>query len=117
MRGANLVLGGAIVAAFFVPASDADARGGAERSVRVVYSDLDIEVDSGAEVLLSRIERAAERACGANQGRRPLSERAASRACVQQAVDQAVSTIDAPRLTALHFGASNRVVAALGAGE
>lgn len=116
MRGANLVLGGAIVAAFFMPA-DADARDRAQRSVRVVYSDLDIEVDSGAEVLLSRIERAAERACGANQGRRPLSQRAASRACVQQAVDQAVSTIDAPRLTALHFGASNQVVAALGAGE
>ncbi|WP_167755828.1 UrcA family protein [Vitreimonas flagellata] len=117
MRGANLLLGGAIVAACFMPASDVDARDREARSVRVEYGDLNVEADAGAEVLLNRIERAAARACGANQGRRPLSERAATRACVQQAVDQAVSTIDAPRLTALHFGAASGGEAALGAGE
>lgn len=112
MGGAKMLVGGAMVAALFMPAI-AEARDGETRSLRVEYGDLDIDVDPGAEILLNRIERAARRVCGADQGRRPLSEQAATRSCVARAVDQAVSAVDAPRLTALHFGDSAQVVATL----
>ena len=67
----------------------------------VRFADLDLTRPAGVAVLYQRIRAAAREVC------QPLSERdltllAASRSCVVDAVDQAVSDIHSPTLSRYH---------------
>jgi UrcA family protein len=67
----------------------------------VHFADLDLSHSAGVAVLYQRIRAAAHEVC------QPLSERdltlrAASRSCVVDAVDQAVSDIHSPALSRYH---------------
>lgn len=59
----------------------------------VSYSDLDLETEAGASVLLRRLRRATERVC---------SRRTDFRACRQTSLQDAVTHLNRPLVTALH---------------
>jgi UrcA family protein len=70
-------------------------------SVTVKYGDLDIGSPAGAQVLLRRIEAAANTACGGPPDIRELSQWASFEACRRFAVARAVVSVDSPMLTAV----------------
>jgi UrcA family protein len=75
-------------------------------SVPVKYSDLEIGSRAGAQVLLKRIEAAANTVCGGAPDIRQLGQLARFEACHRSAVARAVVAVDSPVLTALaHAGA------------
>ncbi|HEY0683272.1 MAG TPA: UrcA family protein [Steroidobacter sp.] len=72
-------------------------------SIKVSYSDLDISKSSGLELLYSRIQHAARSVCSFDdQAPMELAKGQAVRTCYRSAVDNAVSQINRPMLTALH---------------
>ena len=73
-----------------------------ETTVR--FSDLDLGRASGAELMLSRLERAARDVCGEAPSPRELQKRTRYRACVATATQAAVARVDAPLVTARHNG-------------
>ena len=75
-------------------------------SVAVKYSDLNIGSRSGAQVLLKRIEAAANTACGGAPDIRQLDQWASFEACRKSAVARAVVAVDSPMLTAMAHGGS-----------
>ena len=70
-------------------------------SVTVKYSDLNIGSRDGAQVLLKRIEAAANTACGGPPDIRELSQWAGFEACRRSAIGRAVVAVDSPMLTAV----------------
>ena len=91
------------VVAFSVPAiSSADELKG--RSEKVVFSDLDVVKEQGAEALYRRLQAASKRVCGVDSLRNAGSLRVikAQRDCYQDALDKAVARIANPTLTAIH---------------
>ena len=75
-------------------------------SVSVKYSDANIGSPAGAQVLLKRIEAAANTACGGAPDIRQLDRWASFEACRTSAVARAVAAIDSPMLTAMAHGGS-----------
>ena len=75
-------------------------------SVSVKYGDLNIGSRAGAQVLLRRIEAAANTACGGEPDIRQLKQLAIFEACRRSAVAKAVVAVDSPMLTALARGGS-----------
>jgi UrcA family protein len=75
-------------------------------SVTVKYSDLNIGSRPGAQVLLKRIEAAANTACGGAPDIRRLDRLASFEACRRSAIDRAVVAVDSPLLTATAHGGS-----------
>ena len=75
-------------------------------SVSVKYSDLSIGSPAGAQVLLKRIEAAANTACGGAPDIRQLNQLASFEACRRSAVARAVVAVDSPMLTAMAHGGS-----------
>lgn len=73
---------------------------------RVSYADLNLHDQADAAILLRRLDRAAQRACGDHHGRMPLRERVEIRRCAADAVEQAVAALNQPTLTALFNGES-----------
>ena len=74
-------------------------------SVTVKYSDLNIGSRGGAQVLLKRIDAAANTACGGAPDIRELSRLASFEACRRSAIARAVTAVDSPVLTAMaHLG-------------
>jgi len=73
-------------------------------SVSVKYGDLNIRSPAGAQVLLRRIEAAADTACGGAPDIRQLNEWANFEACRSSAVARAVVEVDSPMLTAMAHG-------------
>jgi len=69
-------------------------------SVSVRYSDLDIASPAGVQMLLKRIDAAANTACGGVPDIRQLHQWANFEACRRSAVARAVATVDSPMLTA-----------------
>ncbi|MDP3740240.1 MAG: UrcA family protein [Hyphomonadaceae bacterium] len=69
--------------------------------ISVEYSDLDITRAAGAQTLLHRLDRAADRACGGRIHGRPQSFAARFDACREQALGRAISELDSPLVTAL----------------
>jgi UrcA family protein len=67
----------------------------------VKYSDLDIGSRPGAQMLLRRIEAAADTACGGAPGIRQLDRWASFEACRRSAVARAVVAVESPMLTAM----------------
>lgn len=72
-------------------------------SITVSYRDLDISKPAGLETLYSRIQDAAKSVCYFD-GQVPmeLARGHAVRTCYRAAIDNAVSQINRPQLTALH---------------
>ncbi|MDX2237767.1 MAG: UrcA family protein [Hyphomonadaceae bacterium] len=81
--------------AFAAPASAAP-RGAQEVSIVVSYADLDLNHEAGARRLIQRVESAAERVCGYDNGVRGLSARRAYRACVQETMADALAPMSHP---------------------
>jgi UrcA family protein len=76
-------------------------------SVAVKYGNLDIGSPAGAQVLLRRIEAAANTVCGGAPDIRQLHQWASFEACRRSAVARAVVAVDSPMLTAMaHRGAA-----------
>jgi UrcA family protein len=70
-------------------------------SVSVKYRDLNIGSPAGAQVLLKRIETAANTACGGAPDIRLLNQWTTFEACRRSAVGRAVAAVDSPMLTAM----------------
>jgi UrcA family protein len=81
-------------------------------SVLVKYGDLNIGSPAGAQVLLRRIEAAANTACGGAPDIRQLNQWASFEACRRSAVARAVVAVDSPMLTAMAHSASPESFAA-----
>jgi UrcA family protein len=73
-------------------------------SVIVSYADLDLSNPAGADTLYERIKAAARKVC-APLATKELSRIGLWRDCYEQAVSNAVATIDRPTLTAAHRAA------------
>jgi UrcA family protein len=70
-------------------------------SVTVKYGDLNIGSPAGAQVLLKRIDAAANTACGGAPDIRQLNQLASFEACRKSALARAVAAVDSPMLTAM----------------
>jgi UrcA family protein len=77
----------------------------APRQVEVNLEGIDTTNDRGADQALRRIRRAAEAVCGVRTGVQPYSERRQARACVDEAVSDAVDALADPMVTARYRGA------------
>jgi len=75
--------------------------------LKVRYGDLDLATISGASTLYGRIQGAARFVCG-QEGRSLLAQQQ-YRACIRQAVSDAVATVDNPNLSALYEGRAPRL--------
>jgi UrcA family protein len=85
--------------------SDVQSPARPEARVAVSYADLNLASPAGAERMLDRIERAAEKACGGRGTQnRLLEERYVFRDCVRAAVADAVFGLNAPMVTAAYEG-------------
>jgi UrcA family protein len=90
----SLTLGGAV--AFAAPPSTV-----------VSYADLDLSQPRGAQVLYSRIRRAADHVCAHYAGQ-DLAASTQYDTCVTHAVDDAVRAINRPVLEAVHRAHTGR---------
>jgi UrcA family protein len=81
-------------------------------SVTVKYADLNIGSRADAQVLLKRIEAAANTACGGAPDIRRLDQWTSFRACRRSAVARAVAAVESPMLTALAHGGAPGSLAA-----
>ncbi len=91
-----------LAAAAAIPLSLAAIAGAQEAGVRVSYSDLDISTRKGLDKLYARIHSAAGRYCESVlqvTGSRILS---GYEACVTDAVNNTVHSMNLPSLSALH---------------
>lgn len=86
-------------AALFAFASAAPAAAQNVREVRVSYADLDLVHGAGADVLISRIQRAARIACDDRPGRMSLQERTSAHRCAAEAADAAIAQVGGIALT------------------
>lgn len=76
----------------------------------VRYVDLDISREDDAGILLSRLDRAAERFCEEPLMSQARHARTAVRACRNLAVSKAVARVNAPMLTEVYARSRGRVV-------
>lgn len=86
--------------------SNADSPADPTRAVAVAYADLDLSKDAGAQALYRRIRAAARAVCRAADRDFDLEARRSQRACVREAVDDAVTRIGNASLTSLHSSES-----------
>jgi UrcA family protein len=68
----------------------------------VSYGDLDLSRDAAAQIFISRIHAAADRVCGGKPDQRDMGEWGAYQACVKQAMDRAVASIQEPVVARLY---------------
>lgn len=94
------------IAALAALAAPAAAQTGASRDrsdvvqVKVRFSDLDLTRPAGAEIMISRLRRAAETVCGPEPDLRALYATLSYRDCFAGAMSAAVSQLNAPLVTA-----------------
>ena len=81
------------------------------KSIRVGYADLDLTTQAGAATLYNRIRGAARQVCGYEGD--SFADKAIWKSCFSGAIDNAVATVNNPRLTALHEGQAPVVTAML----
>jgi UrcA family protein len=87
----SIIFALAAVCAFAAITAPAAARESDHQGIRVVYRDLDINTERGADRLLRRINRAAERVCGYDRHYIALAVRQEYRHCIRDATDSAVA--------------------------
>jgi UrcA family protein len=74
-------------------------------ALRVSHADLDLSQPQGAAIMFGRLERASLSVCGASQfSFREVRDEARKSACFHQSMDQAVTSLGAPSVTALYQG-------------
>ncbi|NWG54949.1 MAG: UrcA family protein [Hydrogenophilaceae bacterium] len=93
-----LLLAAALACALAAPA----LAHGEEHSIRVERADLNLQSESGAAAMLNRLESASKGVCGVANGRVDLTTRNVERACVEEAMADAIYALDAPLVTALY---------------
>lgn len=74
----------------------------------VRFDDLDIAKPAGAKVLYHRIQAAALEVCR-GPASREFQLMGRDRACIEQAIDNAVRSVNSPPLTELRFGSEFRL--------
>jgi UrcA family protein len=74
----------------------------------VHFADLDINKPAGAQVLYTRITAAARRVCSFNESWN-IYVQGLERSCMTRAISDAVKSVHAPLLTALHEGKTLRL--------
>jgi len=104
----SLALSAAAVPALAAP-QDSDT---AVVSIKVSYTDLDLNSRTGAATLLARITAAATRAGGGAPDRRDIAETSLYDHCKADAVSTAVDTVQAPQVSALAHRPTASVVMA-----
>lgn len=102
------IFGAVAIAAAFTPKAIADeyslhisrqSVAGAEVSVRVAYADLNLANPAGAEVLLGRLDAAAQAVCDPGDTRQLVLHKLAQ-ACERDAVERAVADLGQPLVVA-----------------
>lgn len=91
--------------AFFIGISSiahADAGERTAPQVVVSYSDLDLSRETGARVMLRRLEFAASTVCGGQPDIHILNQLMLYRACTRKALDGAVARLGSPRVSTLY---------------
>lgn len=75
-------------------------------SVKVSYSDLNIQSEAGARVLYVRLKRASEEVCGIQPHimNGSLARTMKARRCFQETLDASVEKIDSEALNEIHAG-------------
>ena len=79
------------------------------RSTVVRFGDLDISRPAGAQVLLNRIDTAADWACGTRPFILELKAQEVYLSCKGETMSDAVAEVDAPMLTALYERGGGRI--------
>lgn len=98
------IMGAVVLAAAHTRALAGQAMG---PDVVVSYADLDITTAAGAEQLYERIQHAAARICPQADSL-PLASYAASVHCRNAVVNQAVSKVGSPKLSAVYASRAHR---------
>jgi UrcA family protein len=73
-------------------------------TIRLSFADLDLSRPADAQTLYLRIKRAARIVCDATRSDWDVARLRHWKECFAKAIDDAVSRIDRPTLTALHRG-------------
>jgi UrcA family protein len=106
MKRISVILAASGLALTLAAPAQAETAG---RQVEVRYGDLDLTGETGAEILLRRLEAAAARVCDAgNTSFRDFRAVRAARACAQDALSKAVASVDAPLVQSLHASRERR---------
>ena len=96
------IAGLALAAAVYGPTATADPDSTAQHT-KVTFRDLNVQSREGAAALYKRIEHAADSMCGLSWSMREMGRGAASASavheCKLQAIERAVTQINAPMLT------------------
>jgi UrcA family protein len=86
-------------ATVFTPAVQAET-GMTRKSVRVSYADLDISTAAGARTLHYRLTAATRQVCGPRPTMLQLAAKGRYKACLDEAMSNAVAQIDSPAMAA-----------------
>ena len=89
------LLGSLSAGAFAAHAADVE-----QVSAKVRLGDLDLNSNDGAQAAMARIQRTARDLCGPSPDIREFDSVRQFKQCVNQAVDQAVASLDMPMVTA-----------------
>lgn len=89
-------------------AADTNASG-TVKQIAVHYEDLNLAQESGAEILISRIEVAAKDACGGTPDTRDLKMRAFFGECMKNTVQKAVASVNSPMVSSVYDGTAKAV--------
>ena len=74
----------------------------------VTFADINMSSQAGAMTLYTRLGEAARHVCSNRQGRLRLGEMQRNRACVAEAIANAVTSVNQPALTAEHLARTSR---------
>jgi len=72
-------------------------------SVRVVYGDLNLDSDTGADTFINRLDNAGELTCGRRTGPTSLRERQTSRRCATSFTQRGVVRVNHPNVNARYI--------------
>ena len=102
-RATMFALAAALAFAVAAPAAAEPYPGVSENARRAVTTaDIDTNQARDAETLLQRFRGAARTVCGDRPGLRPIAEKIAVRACMREAIADAVAETGDARLAALY---------------
>jgi UrcA family protein len=104
--GTSLLVIAALTATMLGTVTRAATSGDNVPKQAVVYKDLNLEGNAGAQMLYKRIQGAANQVCGKVDGR-DLQAVSAQRVCVERAVSDAVAAVNSPMLTRVHLAKSS----------
>jgi UrcA family protein len=98
----GFALTGALIASSAQVLAGPAARHSLDPSVTVRFADLNLSSAEGARTLYGRIRSAAKTVCGPRQSIAEFGRMGAWKRCYRTAIDEAVTQVDRPTLTALH---------------